>query len=119
MVKMFFFSPHSDVSSSDGDLSADGIHRYHCECGRDEMHKGGWQQPIHQEQDRHLWRESVPALRWVSKPTQFNRFGESMYTGVIWDDHTSKLTKKLQTLSDNVNKVFTTLYTACHCAKNE
>ncbi len=87
----FFFSPHSDVSSSDGDLSADGIHRYHCECGRDEMHKGGWQQPIHQEQDRHLWRESVPALRWVSKPTQFNRFGESMYNRVFeWKhDHLS------------------------------
>lgn len=58
-----FCSPHSDVSSSDGDLGADGIHGYHCECGRDEMHEGGRQQPIHQEQDRHLWWESVPALR--------------------------------------------------------
>lgn len=65
---MCFCSPHSDVSSSDGDLSADGIHRYHCECGRDEMHEGGGQQPIHQEQDRHLWWESVPALRWDSNP---------------------------------------------------
>jgi len=63
-----FCSPHSDVSSSDGDLSPDGILGYHCECGRDEMHEGGRQQPIHQEQDRHLWWESVPALRWDSNP---------------------------------------------------